>query len=127
MLFGDFVHFLIEKFVQVIDELRCGCPPGGVLFEVCAPFERFWLLAGDILAGMADARGRSHHDGDLVPLREIEGLFNHFLGLAGGGGVEDGDLGEMGEETAVLFCLGTIGAGIIGRNDDKAPFDTEVG
>ena len=127
MLFSDLVYFLIEESVQVVNGLqRQSCPAGCILFKERVSVEDLRLVAGNILPGVTDTGGGSHHDGYLIPLGEIEGLLDHLLGFTGRGGGENRHLGEMGKETAVLFCLGAVRAWIIGRDDNEAPLNTYV-
>ena len=74
-----------------------------------------------ILFGMAYPVGRPEKNRNLVFLRQFEGLLDHFLGFLGSRGVVDGNLGELGKKTGILFCLGAMWTWIITTDDDQSP------
>ena len=120
-------ELLGELSMQVGDEPRRGAPAFRILLE---PSRAGLLLQGeerDGLPGVTDARRRPEHHRDLVRLRQLEGQPDHFLGLARAGRIQDRDLGEHGEEPAVLLGLRAVGARVIGRDEQQPTLDAQIG
>jgi len=124
---GDGIKFFVEDAVQLGEE-GWGCDPATrVLAEIGLPVEPDGLPAGHILPGVADARRGTDDDGDRIFFRQGERRSDHLLRLAGTRRIDDGRLGEVGEETAVLLGLGTVGTGVVGGDNEKSPHDAEIG
>ena len=60
------------------------------------------------------------HDRQAQALGQVIGLAGHVVGFLMVGGLEAGDLGELGIEAAVLLVLGAVHAGIVGRADHES-------
>ena len=68
---------------------------------------------------MGEPGHQPDHDRDAQLFGDVEGLPGHVVGFLMVGGLEAGDLGELGIEAAVLLVLGAVHAGVVGGDDDQ--------
>jgi len=120
-------QLVVQFQVEFIAKYRGGGPAGRVLAEVGPAAQLFHRTEGDVLAGMADPGGGTDHDRQTKGLGELEGDAGQLLCLQGGGGIENRDLGHHGHHPRILFRLGGMGAGIVGRDHHEAADRAEIG
>ncbi len=84
-------------------------------------------MAGHRLAGVTDPGGGPEQHRQFEFFRELVSRDHQFFGLAGTGRIQDRDFAEHGEKPAVLFGLGAVRSGVIGDDDQKAAFNSEIG
>lgn len=77
--------------------------------------------------GMGDAAGGAQDDRCVELLAELEGDGHHVEALLAVGGLEQGDLGELGVVAVVLFALGRVHARVVGADEHQPGVGAGVG
>ena len=71
-------------------------------------------------AGVAQAGGEAHHDGNAVALRQFKAISRHIVGLLLIGGLKAWHHGEIRIETGILLILRGMHGGIVGSYHEQA-------
>ena len=128
-LFTVFFQFLFPFFDDVTAHFgnsrhRIHLVP---LFDIRNGFERYPFTQFNEALGMIDTSRHAQHDRRTIGFADFVCFSHHILSFLGIGRFQHGNLGKLGIVTVVLFILGRMHARVIGRNEDKAAVDGQIG